>query len=211
MVKNIRSNFISNNLKSDKEVILFGQELHICINNKDLREKVIVLGILTGILLPVRVLFYTYISQYWIGSLGLMSMVAIIMFVLVKKKKLGWFGPMFENQMAHVTRGRMGKIALAITFLSIMFFSISLLLIEQGNTAYLTEKLRFESLFKGSIPSYVLTGNEKRIDFVPSVSTAIVNDLTRGWMEHINILILVGEFEALAVLLFYRKAFKRSV
>lgn len=184
--------------------------LHIIINKKDLKEKAIVLGILTGVLLPVRVIFYTFVSQYWIGSLGLMSAVAIVMFVLVKKRKLGWFGPMFENQMAHVTRGKVGKAALGLTLLSIIFFSGSLLLIERGNSIYLGEKTQFESIFDGAMSPYVLTGNEKRIDFVPSVSTAIVNDMTRGWMQHVNIVILVGEFEALAVLVFYRRSFKQA-
>lgn len=180
------------------------------INKKDLREKIIVLGILTAILLPVRVLFYTFVLQYWVGSLGLMSTIAIIMFVLVRKNKLGWFGPMFENQMANITRGKMGKAALVVTILSIIFFSGSLLLIDRGNTIYLGEKIQFESVLKGVISSYSHTGNENQIDFVPSVSTAMVNDMTHGWMEHINVVILIGEFESLAVLLFYRKAFRQT-
>lgn len=181
------------------------------INKKDLREKVIVFGILTASLLPLRIFFYTYVSQYWLGSAGVLLLVALTLFVLAKKKKLGKFGYMFENQMASVTRGKLGKAAFVITILSIAFFAVSLSLIEKANTFYYAEKTQFEQILKGSTPSsYKITGNENRIDFIPSVSTAIVNDLTNGWMQHVSILILVGEFEALAVLILYRKGFRKD-
>jgi len=181
------------------------------INKKDLKEKVIIFGILTASLLPLRIFFYTYVSEYWLGSAGVLSAVALVLFVLAKKKKLGKFGYMFENQMASVTRGKLGKAAFTITILSIAFFTVSLSLIEKANTFYYAEKAQFEQILKGSSPySYHITGNENQIDFIPSVSTAIVNDLTNGWMQHVSILILVGEFEALAVLILYRKGFRKD-
>ncbi|MGQ0638114.1 MAG: hypothetical protein ACT4N1_01955 [Nitrososphaerota archaeon] len=176
-----------------------------------MKEKVIVFGILTASLLPLRIFFYTYVSQYWLGSAGVLSVVALTLFVLAKKKKLGKFGYMFENQMASVTRGKLGKAAFVITILSISFFAASLSLIEKANTFYYAEKAQFEQILKGATPSsYKITGNENRFDFIPSVSTAIVNDLTNGWMQHVSILILVGEFEALAVLILYRKGFRKD-
>jgi len=180
------------------------------INKKDLKEKIIVFGILTASLLPVRIFFYTYVSQHWLGSAGVLSIVALTLFVLAKKKKLGKFGSIFENQMASVTRGKLGKVAFVITILSIAFFAMSLSLIEKANTFYYAEKTQFEQILKGSTHPYRITGNENKIDFIPSVSTAIVNDLTNGWMQHVSILILVGEFEALAVLILYRKGFRKD-
>ena len=62
------------------------------------------------------------------------------MLVLVKKKKLGWFGPMFERQMRRVLNGKMGKVSLVIALCLLIYFGMTILLIERGNTIYVQEK-----------------------------------------------------------------------
>lgn len=176
-----------------------------------MREKIIVLGVLAAILVPARFLFLAYVSEYWLGSLGLLSSVSVTILVLAKKGRLGRFGPMFERQMGKMTQRRMGKIALAITFFSIIFFSFCLFLNERGNTLYSEEKAVFVSILKGTKPDYQMTGREQNIDFVPSVAISMINDITFGWMEHINLFILVGELEALGVLLLYRHALRNNL
>ena len=87
----------------------------------DIKEKFIVLAVITGIFLPVRLLFYTYISSHWLGSFGLVSAVSVLMYVLVKKKKLGWFGVLFEKQMGRITKGKAGKIVFSSAMIMLVY------------------------------------------------------------------------------------------
>ncbi len=66
------------------------------MEKNDLKEKVIIFGATFGLFLPVRLFFSAYISEDWIGSLGIMSALAILLVVLFKFKKLGWFGLIFD-------------------------------------------------------------------------------------------------------------------
>ena len=178
------------------------------ILNQDLKEKMIVGGIMPGIFLPVRVLFYTYVSQYWLGSFGLVSAIALLMFVLTKKNKLGWFGVLFQKQMSKITRGKIGAAAFVITIFCVLYFGGSLLLIQKGNTTYAIEKTQIESIMKkDTLINYVITGNENNLDFIPATVFAIMNDMTNGWILHFHTVIFVGELEALAVLIFYRRVY----
>ena len=60
-------------------------------------EAVIVFSVMTGIFLPVRFLFVTFVSDHWFGSFGIVSAFAIMMVVLSRKGKLGKFGEMFQR------------------------------------------------------------------------------------------------------------------
>ena len=104
------------------------------------KDFFIVAGGMTGILLPVRLLFVEFVSNDTWGSLGLISAISIIIVVLVKKGKLGSFGRMFEREMSRLTTGkRRIFMATMITFM-VIYFSISITLIDQSNTIYLEEK-----------------------------------------------------------------------
>jgi len=52
-----------------------------------MKESIIVFGVLTGILLPVRLVFVNYFSDDWFGSFGLISIISIAIVILAKKTK----------------------------------------------------------------------------------------------------------------------------
>jgi len=52
---------------------------------------------MTGLLLPVRLLFVTFVFDSWIGSFGVISVISISILILAKKGKLGEFGNMFQR------------------------------------------------------------------------------------------------------------------
>jgi len=194
----------------------------------DLKEKFIVFGIMTGVFLPVRLAFYTYVSQYWVGSLGLVSSVAILMLVLIKKKKLGWFGSMFERQMRRVLSGKIGKVSLAVTLFLLIYFGLTLLLIDRGNTIYVQEKQEiYNKLFPNNNISLgkLLSSDfsesfdlQKQgelwitaflnFDSVYSITYAIINELTNGWLLHFYTVLFVEQIEIVGLLFFYRYAFR---
>lgn len=128
--------------------------------------------VVTGIFLPVRLLFYTYVSQYWLGSLGLVSAIAILLFVLVRKKKLGRFGKLFEKQMSKSAHGKLGKIFLSTQLLSIILFVSLLFFIDRGDTYWLDDRDRFFAaiISSGNLQFY----DELKINGLPLPSTELL-------------------------------------
>ena len=106
------------------------------MEKNDLKEKAIVLGATIGLLLPVRLFLSTHISEDWIGSLGIMSIIAIVFVLLIKRKKLGWFGNMFERQMKKTVGGRTGKYLIGFAIFFLVYFGATLMFIDRGDTLY---------------------------------------------------------------------------
>jgi len=101
------------------------------MDKKDLKEKIIVLGVTVGLFFPVRIFFSVYVSEHWLGSLGVMSALAILLVVLIKKKKLGWFGIIFEKQMRKTVGGKTGKYLIGFAYFSLFILEqLYFLLIE---------------------------------------------------------------------------------
>ena len=80
------------------------------MNKKDFFEALIVFAVMTGILLPVRLVFVAYVSDNWFGSFGIIAIISATMIILTKKGKLGKFGRMFERQIDKIQHGKKGKI-----------------------------------------------------------------------------------------------------
>ena len=49
-------------------------------------EPLIVFSIMGGILLPARLLFVEYISDNWLGSLGVIALISTVVIILAKRK-----------------------------------------------------------------------------------------------------------------------------
>ena len=66
---------------------------------KSIFESLLFFGIMGGLLLPARLLFVEYVSDDWLGSVGVISIISISIIILAKKEKLGFFGPILERQI----------------------------------------------------------------------------------------------------------------
>ena len=99
---------------------------------KGFTESVIVFGGMMGLLLLVRILFVSYVSESWIGSLGLLSAVSLLLLFLAKKKKLGKFGTMFERQMKKIQQGKLGVLVYGESIFSIVLILILIFAIDGG-------------------------------------------------------------------------------
>ncbi len=65
------------------------------IDVQDVKEKIFLMGITAGIFLPIRMIFVTYVSDGWLGSVGLLSIFALVFIYLTGKHKLGHLGRIF--------------------------------------------------------------------------------------------------------------------
>ena len=103
---------------------------------KGIFESLIVFGVITGILLPVRLLFVEYVSDNWFGSLGVIAVISIAIIILAKKKKLGFFGVMFERQLYKFQKGKRGLVVFAESVFLLMVLGGMIFAIEQGNSTF---------------------------------------------------------------------------
>lgn len=200
------------------------------MEKQDLKEKLIVIGITAGLFFPIRILFSLYVSEHWIGSLGIMSFLAIIFVVLIKKKKLGRLGLLFERQMKKTIGGKTGKYLICFAIFFLVYFGATLFFIDRGNQVYANDKEIFYMAIMeeggyniNDLSTYELLGPKlqhqkeyqnfqvfENIDYMFSVAYAVMNDMSEGWLEHVVMVMFVEQIELIGLLLFYRNIFKST-
>lgn len=193
----------------------------------DLKEKLIVLGVTSGIFLPVRIIFSSLVSDHWIGSVGLVSAFAIAMVILIQKKLLGKFGEIFERQMKKTIGGRTGKYVIIFAVMFSLYFGASLYFMDRGDVVFAQDKEVFyeaivnkEKFTIEDIPKEKLLGPINNgasevgvisgLDYALSISFAIMNDVTGGWLSHLVVVIFVEQLEVIGLLFFYRYTYREK-
>ena len=191
---------------------------------EDLKEKLLTIGVFTGIFLPARLLFYNYVSDYWLGSFGLITGILLTMMYLAKKNKLGYLGKIVNRQILSFAKGKYGIFAIIILIFYIYLFSLYIYGINNFNpelkdnilTALAAEgyedldsiaenvdKLTWIGPGTQLVPLFSLV-----IIFIPNnlgyVVYSIMNDYTDGWMLHFVTVFLVEEIEALGLVIYFR-------
>lgn len=200
------------------------------MEKQDLKEKLIVIGITAGLFFPIRIFFSAYVSEYWLGSLGIMSILAILFVVLIKKKKLGRLGVLFERQMRKTVGGKTGKYLICFAIFFLIYFGATLFFIDRGNETYVNDKEIFylaimeeEGYNINDLSTYELIGpkliSQKdfqnfqvlgSIDYMFSIAYAVMNDMSEGWLEHVVMVMFVEQIELIGLLFFYRNIFKST-
>jgi hypothetical protein len=195
----------------------------------DIKEKLIVFGVITGIFLPIRMVFFAYFSVHWIGSLGLVSSLMFVLIFFAHKQKLGHFGDLFLKQLTKTIKGKSGKLAIVFSLVLIAYFASTLVWIERGNTTYSDEKHLVSQILFSNYSVDKMGPNEIHkimnikqgntivdisnvfyMDKIMSMTYAIMNDMTGGWMVNLDIILLAEQFEFLGFLLIYRKIYRPS-
>jgi hypothetical protein len=195
----------------------------------DIKEKLIVFGVITGIFLPVRLVFYNYFSAHWIGSLGLVSSLMFVLILLAHKGKIGRFGDLFLNQLTKTIKGKSGKVAIIFSLILIAYFGSTLVWIERGNTVYLDEKHIVSKILFLNYGSDKMDTNDihkimnikpgntlidasnvNYVDQVLSMTYAIMNDMMGGWMINLDMILLVEQLEFLGFIIIYRRVYNPS-
>ena len=198
------------------------------MDRADLKEKLIILGITAGVFLPIRLVFTSLVSDNWLGSLGLMTIFAILLVLLIKRKKLGKIGIMFERQIRKTIVGKTGKYIILFALFFLFYFGTTLFFMDRGNTIYEEDKEIFYFAIIGEkgydideISTYSLIGPKilkntnyenlqsiANLDYVFSIAYAVMNDMSQEWISHFVILMFIEQIELIGLLLFYRKTFK---
>ena len=193
----------------------------------DLKEKILTVGIFAGLFLPARLFFYTYVSQYWLGSFGVMTAILLGTLYLSKKNKLGYAGYLIQKHTQSFARGRFGKLSLAYLIFSIYLFSnfiygvenppeikpvVRQQLADAGVTDMKTATTQADKLhWDGPAAAYGIFFSFL-ILLVPTnlgySMFGIMNDFSHGWMLHFATVGLIGELEAIGLVLYFRYFYK---
>lgn len=178
---------------------------------------------MTGVLLPVRLLFVSYVSSDWFGSFGIISLISITMIVLTKKGKLGKFGEMFERQLNKFQKGKRAKFVYGQSIILLLILGGTIFAIEQGNSIHLDLKNQIlEENEEFSDPEQILQKTEQleAQDWIfgvlglflavfiafPQLSAvlAVLNDSFNGWILHFYTVAFVEYLELFGILIYYR-------
>ena len=90
-------------------------------------------------------------TDHWLGSLGMITVITLSLIFLSTKGYLGWFGTAFIRQMNRIHKGKRRYIAFPMMALYITFFISTLVGIEMGNTLYSYPKEEFLALMPNEI------------------------------------------------------------
>lgn len=192
------------------------------MDKQDLKEKLILLSITAAVFLPLRLLVSQYISDNWLGSLGIATLISVALIVLVKKNKLGWFGNVFKNQISKALWGRSAKFIVVTLIFFAFYFGSTIILMDRGNTVYLEDKeilfqnIKHRTLDRTMLASLsgpqthdaVVLAQIQQIEYLFSVSYAMLNDTTDGWLANLHLILFMEQIEILGILWFYKRVFK---
>lgn len=194
---------------------------------KELAETLTVAVVMLVVLLPIRVLFVRYVADSWIGSFGLITAISLIIIILAKKGKLGWFGTAFHRQMYKVHRGKRKYFVYTNMVIGLLFFGGTIYAIEIGH-----EQFQYEiDLLKQELPSDNMQDiakdaqNEFKIEQLPlailvffyvtifrfdifSVIMTTINDFSDGWILHFSTVFFVEQIEVIGLLVYYKFTLK---
>ena len=192
-------------------------------------ESLIVFGVMTGLLLPARLLFVEYVSDNWFGSLGIISAISILVIILARKKKLGFFGPMFERQMYKFQRGKRGLLVFGESLFLLLILGSMIFAIDQGNSVYSDLKLQTMANSPSTSSEQILesakewTASDWFIAFLmvpvafltefPQMSAVIasVDQSLDGWLLHFYTVGFVEYLELFGILIFYKISFRKKL
>ena len=185
-------------------------------------ETIIVFAVVTGALLPARLLFVTYVSDNWFGSFGIITAISIGILILAKKKKLGAFGRMFERQIEKLLRGKRKILVYAESVFVLVLLGTMIFAINQGNSIYGEMKDQFLLSQEIDNPEKIIsqTSEWNTDDWLYGLATAPLAFVTAfpqmsaviasfdaamdGWLLHFYTVGFVEYAEFLGILITYR-------
>jgi len=204
------------------------------LTRQDFIEKTIVSLGFVAIFLPLRFFFYYYVSQYWLGSVGLISLVVGVITYLSYKDKFGKFGRLWKKQINKIARGKLGTIVLILGVFFSIFFGFAIWAFEAGkdSEAYQIsiiileeQELMLSMDPEEAIETFAEVGRRTDLDtfntanqnlaelwaedpvlFVDTmvVLLAVINTWVGGWLGHLYVILFVQEIEQVALIVFFR-------
>ena len=200
-------------------------------NKTDVKEKLLTGIVFTGIFLPVRLLFYTYVTTWWLGSFGLVTGIMLVMLYLARKGKLGWLGKIVNRQVIRISKGKAGLATICLSiFLLTAFTNMLYGMSYPPQTAVQEIKQILKDEGITDLKSYSEMAKDVRFEWqeLPLVLVAvllimvvptepgyalfsILNGWSHGWLQHFFTVYLVQEIEVVGLVIYFRYFYKPSL
>ena len=187
-------------------------------------QTLFVSATILGMFIPVRKLFVDYVSDSWLGSFGTLTVIFGVILYLSRKKKLGWYGKVFEDRLNKVVKGKRRILVWLTAGFTIYFLIASIYAIESSDSQYKDLK---DSL-KQTIPKdqqnmeqMVKQTQDVPLEYYPialllvlwtfffrfdlyAAMMGYINDVSGGYFLHLMTIMFVEEVEMIGFLTFYR-------
>lgn len=190
----------------------------------DFKEKMVLVGITAAVFIPLRLVASQYLFEHWAGNLGVATLISLVLVILVKKGKLGGVGRIFRRQITKTLWSRSAKVIVLVLFVFMAYFGTTILLVERGNTVYYADKAILAKRISGemTMPEPLrLSGPQgddivgisqiRYLEYVFSISYAILNDTTDGWLVNLHLIMFMEQVEVLMLLWFFRRYFRPEI
>jgi hypothetical protein len=228
-------------IKKNKINIKKKLKLFIKIYKTSYYEYFIIFIVGIGVFLPVRLIYYNYVSKFFGFNLGILTIIAIIMYILVKKKKLGKLGDIFERRAIRLTGKTITKLAILSSFIYIIFYGGNLYIINivdfdkepytelamyRSFTTHITfqqKALSQSGLWNPYDVSLFFIDNPdiqaKKFSILdPNIQLKeliiifyVINKASGDWYSHFNALMFAEELEGFGLFFFDKRMYRRGL
>jgi len=132
------------------------------IRARKIQDLIIFFLLTFGVLLPVRWFFYNYVTHGITYNIGIITLIAIITFLLIRSGKLGFAGRAFNRQMMRFVSSRTLKRVMFFSVALSFYTGVSLLLMERGEFVHQDNLQLFDAISIRSdyIKQYVINNTE---------------------------------------------------
>jgi len=110
-----------------------------------LHDLVIWFTLTFGAFLPVRWFFYGEVTHNLIPNIGMVTLIAIVIFLLVRSGKIGFVGRAFNRQMIRFVASRQFKRVLVFSLALSLYTGIPIVFMERGEFEYQDELQLFDA------------------------------------------------------------------
>ena len=190
---------------------------------QSVKESLIVFGFMSVVLMPVRLLFFTYVSEYWIGNLGVLSLIVIVILYLSYKQKLGYVGRLIVKKLDGIKQSKLTKWfiiweSIGLIVVGSLFFMYAVN-DDSGYTVLFIDGLEkqnidtLDELFSKNAEENNMTITEninitvKMTVNEPEKFVAlmkVVDKLSGGWMSHFITIVLIEMIEGYVIVIYFR-------
>lgn len=192
------------------------------MDKQTLKNNLIFVGFSLGILLPVRLVFSEFVSDHWLGNLGIITITGGVLIFLARKNKLGRLGKIFEKQLISTLTGKTGKFIIIVSTIFLVYFGSTLILIERGNTVYaddadifylhITNNADLETALNWDLKGPTHVDSQHGffnmffvLEYAFSITYAMIDEMSKGWMSHLYSILFVEQIEILALVVLFRE------
>jgi len=180
------------------------------MNRTDIKEKIIFLIITTALFLPIRFIFFTYVSDYWLGSFAAIMILMTLMLYLVKKNKLGYLGKIWKKQLLKIAKGKLGILLMIQSIIVITVFSGLLYITDiNGDVNGLDEignQMRDDGIY--SPDELLLPENIEGTMTFLGMAVGLIDNYSLGMFQHFSMVALAEEIETLVFILYFRYLYR---